>query len=222
MTRSVSTNNLQIPRAIFYLELKKNIIYHPENYNETGSTNNSNLKEPAQVFINCTNREPSLGIIESSKNCRNHQNRRKPRSLMIKGQKSLDFLYPSFPKLKNTHIFESLYQWKDWKMKQREKGRVPLVKQYWKPALSTSLALRPSKQAGPWWTPGNSRICRSAFAGGFLSPKQAVTAWKRLEAVKRVLGFDFLVWVLMGGTKEPFLKLGNGKEWAWENGLLGK
>ena len=96
------------------------------------------------------------------------------------------------------------------------------MKQYWKPALSTSLALRPSKQAGPWWTPGNSRICLSAFAGGFLSPKQAVIAWNRLEAVKRVLGFGFLVWVLMGTTKEPFLKFANGKEWACEKGLLKK
>lgn len=41
----------------------------------------------------------------------------------------------------------------------------PLLKQNWKPAFSTSLALRASKQAGPWWTPGESRILRSAFAG---------------------------------------------------------
>ena len=43
---SVNTKNLQIQRALFYFDLK-NVIYHLENYNETGSTNNSNLKELA-------------------------------------------------------------------------------------------------------------------------------------------------------------------------------
>ena len=139
---------------------------------------------------------------------------------MINRQKRLDFLNPTSPTQENPHLW-ILISMKRLEETNKQSG-VPLVKQYWKPAPSTSLALRPSKQAGPWWTPGNSRICLSAFAGGFLSPKQAVIAWNRLEVVKIVWGFGFRVWVLMGATKEPFLKFANGKEWACEKGLLKK
>lgn len=61
---------------------------------------------------------------------------------------------------------------------QRQNNKhLPLVKQYWKPAFSTNLALKASKQAGPRKTPGDSKILLSARAGG----SAAVALHTRLE-----------------------------------------
>lgn len=65
---------------------------------------------------------------------------------------------------------------------------LPLMKHSGNPALSTSLPLRASKQAGPWWIPGDSRILRSASASEPPAAARAANAQRFLDRFHPRLG----------------------------------
>jgi hypothetical protein len=81
------------------------------------------------------------------------------------------------------------------------------MKQNWKPAFSTSFALRASKQAGPWCTPGVSKILLNTLAG---VSSGNPTLLPDAEVMGRVLSEHFRL--VFKGVLRPVIVLQNPNE----------